>query len=294
MNATMSPKTRLEDWHDRRNRLLSLGSEAPHVVVQIKLLDYLIARYCESEVAHLPARFSLPRKLYWNDRRIVVHHHLGRGQVAGVADKLDAKVRVSQVLQRMSSTDPREGEGFVPAYSADTHRRPLRSYTLNIKLKLGWNADRQIRKQLAKHPILTEKCLAHLFARLTDTTREDANALEFFMQCQNQNILDWTARAWRERLANEKSRVEVTRALEARLAHPDNRTLAAEKIREQLADDVASVRLAAARLLSQLGDLDDVGLLSDLLSLPSSGDEDPAEREVIANAIKTLVHCPSE
>ena len=65
-----------------------------------------------------------------------------------------------------------------------------------------------------------------------------------------------------------------------------------DRIRERLADVSALVRLQAARLLGEIGTLDDVALVSDLLSLPPAADENPQERQVLLDAMRALAHEP--
>ncbi len=48
------------------------------------------------------------------------------------------------------------------------------------------------------------------------------------------------------------------------------------------------VRIRAALQLGERGDLDDIGLLSDLLSLPASLDEHPRERAALVYAMQRL------
>jgi hypothetical protein len=62
----------------------------------------------------------------------------------------------------------------------------------------------------------------------------------------------------------------------------------AEEARMKLCDNDALVRLQAAVRLGQLGDLDDIGLLADLLSLPPSPDEHPCQREALLHAMRRL------
>ena len=130
--------------------------------------------------------------------------------------------------------------------------------------------------------------MQHLFSRLADVTCEDMNALDLFLRCNNKSILDYTVRAWRERVVQGRFTDSVTQKLEARIQSPDNRARAAEMIRESLADDVAPVRIAATHLIAKIGDLDDVGLLSDLLALPESSDEDENERDALTAAMWTI------
>lgn len=62
----------------------------------------------------------------------------------------------------------------------------------------------------------------------------------------------------------------------------------AELLRMALCDRDPTVRVQMAEYLGCVGDLDDIGLLADLLSLPPSDDEHPDERRVLAEAMETL------
>lgn len=62
----------------------------------------------------------------------------------------------------------------------------------------------------------------------------------------------------------------------------------AEAARTRLCSGEAAVRLQAALELGKIGTLDDVGLLSDLLSLPPAPDEHPRERAAILYAMQKL------
>jgi hypothetical protein len=145
-----------------------------------------------------------------------------------------------------------------------------------------------MRRALANHPFLPNACVRHLASRLTDVTLEDANALDLLLRCKNRNIIECTVRAWRDRVAQGRSTGPITDALEARIRHPDNRPRAAELIRERLADDSSRVRIAASLLIAKIGDLDDIGLLSDLLALAKSDDEDLHERDAMTVALRAL------
>jgi hypothetical protein len=61
-----------------------------------------------------------------------------------------------------------------------------------------------------------------------------------------------------------------------------------EAVREKLCDVDPAVRIQAALALGEFGGLDDIGFLSDLLSLPNSADEHPKEREAILHAMRRL------
>jgi len=68
----------------------------------------------------------------------------------------------------------------------------------------------------------------------------------------------------------------------------------AARLREQLADDNADVRLAAIVRLGGIGELDDIALLSDLLFLPKADDEHPLEREAMVDAMLRISQRTSE
>ncbi len=61
-----------------------------------------------------------------------------------------------------------------------------------------------------------------------------------------------------------------------------------EAVRATLCDGDPVVRIQAAAELGEIGDLDDIGLLSDLLSLPPCPDEHPRERESLLHAMRWL------
>ena len=62
----------------------------------------------------------------------------------------------------------------------------------------------------------------------------------------------------------------------------------AEAARTKLCDSDPMVRIQAALQLAEIGDMDDIGLLSDLLSLPTCPDEHPRERETLLYAMQRL------
>lgn len=293
MNCSTTATTRFEDWQQRRQCLLeSSGAPNPRNAAHAKVLDYLISRYRDSTEAHLPARFVLRSDLDWNDRRITVHHHLGRGQVAGVESSDQAELRIAGLVRRMVSTERSEDEEFTPTELPDAPPLPPRVRpiwrSIRWRMKLGWNVDSQLRRALAVYPLLPREWVQHLCSRLADVTYEDTNALELFLRCNNKHILDSTLRAWRKRVVQGRSTDSITQKLEARIQSPDNRARAAEMIRDKLADDEALVRIAATVLIAKIGDLDDVGLLSDLLALPESSDEDENERDALTGAMRTI------
>ena len=61
-----------------------------------------------------------------------------------------------------------------------------------------------------------------------------------------------------------------------------------EAMRSQLCDSDAAVRVTAVGDLGQFGDLDDIGLISDLLTLPRQPDEHPRERQALLSAMQKI------
>jgi hypothetical protein len=61
-----------------------------------------------------------------------------------------------------------------------------------------------------------------------------------------------------------------------------------EALREKLCDADATVRIHAAIKLGEIGGMDDIGLLADVLSVPHADDEHPKERAAILQAMKRL------
>jgi hypothetical protein len=59
-----------------------------------------------------------------------------------------------------------------------------------------------------------------------------------------------------------------------------------EAVRTNLCDSDPLVRIQAAVQLGEIGELDDIGLLSDLLSLPTCPEEHPLERESLLHAMQ--------
>lgn len=292
MDSSIASTTLYDDWQTRRDRLSS-STEAGRLraAPQLKVLDYLLRRYRGTNEGKRPARFCLRSNFSWNDRRIVVHQHLSRGKVAGVKNQAEADNRVASILHRMASDDREEDDTRVVdepmetiIYSPDMIRawKPIRKL-----LKRHLDADYEILAALTQYHFLPRTAMQHLSARLSDISYNDWYAMHLLSQCQNMNTVDYAVRAWRERVAHNQFD-DITEELEKYFRRADRRKMAAEKMREELADPNPSVRLAATSLLEELGELDDVGLLSDLLSLPESDKEDERERDALIHAMKRI------
>ncbi len=69
---------------------------------------------------------------------------------------------------------------------------------------------------------------------------------------------------------------------------PSATNASVEALRGHLCDSDAAVRLAAIGELGRFGDLDDIGLISDLLTLPKQPDENPRERQALLSAMQKI------
>jgi hypothetical protein len=63
---------------------------------------------------------------------------------------------------------------------------------------------------------------------------------------------------------------------------------AADPVRTLLSDECGEVRIAGAQLLAEIGELRDIGVLADLLAMPTLPDEVPEERTALAEAMENL------
>jgi len=117
-----------DDWRVRRARLLPAQKYLPSAAAHGKVLEFLLSRYQDAEVARQVAMFPLPRELALNERAIILNHHLGSGRVAGVKSALEAEARVASILERMSApvAPDDEDDGPWPGNSTLWSRAALR------------------------------------------------------------------------------------------------------------------------------------------------------------------------
>ena len=298
MHTQAAAPTLLEDWQARRHRLLNLPEPGGQLVaLHVQVLEYLITRYEDAPEAARPARYPLEPSLYVNDRAIIVHHHIWQGKVGGVKTEREAHHRVSTILNRMSSEtteEDREREWITlgPMLADPVAWHPtvfgrLRLARLRKALRSGRGLLAAIEAALATYPLLPRAALEYLHQCLADPEQDDLRPAHLLFCCESRSALGYTVLAWRDRLvagANDAVGAE----LRAFFCRAENRTAVLDKIRERLADPHASVRLAAIDLIREIGVLDDVGLLSDLLALPPQPDEHPHERDALVAAMQRI------
>lgn len=288
-------RTLLDDWRVRRQRLADRSDASEqHRQMQLQLLDYLIGRYGELPAAARPARFAAPADVFWNDRAIVVHHHLRQSTVSGVKNQLQANRRVGEIVVHLRAVQQDEADAppgpsdFGEWIESQQDRRevsPRSLVLLSRALRYRLGVKYAIAAALRESPYLPRAALAWLCRRLSSPRKADMAAAELLAQCRGDAAIRYAVRAWRERAAAACDD-RVTQRIEAYLqAETEN----VDCIRERLADVSSLVRLNAARLLGQIGSLDDIALLSDLLTLPPAADEDPNERQMLLDAMRALV-----
>jgi hypothetical protein len=95
----------------------------------------------------------------------------------------------------------------------------------------------------------------------------------------------YIAHAWRMRIAAAACDSVTTRLREA-LWNWDRH--AADPLRCLLSDECCDVRVAAAGLLAEIGELRDIGMFADLLAMAPLPDEGPEERGALADAMEKL------
>jgi hypothetical protein len=294
------PGTLYADWLSRRERLARYrGDREAIVTAQIRVLDYLIERYRDDAAALTSAPPQLDT-VYVNQRAIVINHHRSLGLVAGVKSRQEAGNRIASLVARMYDSGTRADEGLdlgCPAVSSDPwfgHDEP-NERTLREKWQKelawhasGWFVPGALKPRLRKIPYLPRAFIEALYNCAADITKSDQvyiDAAEALSMCRNRIAPDYIARAWRERVAAMQHDA-VTDTLRAALVNWE--ACAADTIRCLLADEISEVRMQAARLLADIGDLRDIGLLGDLLAMPLLPDEEPGERFVLAQAMENL------
>ncbi len=298
MHAEPTGPSLLEDWQFRRKRLEYQALQPEQYrQLQIRVLDYLIDRYRDSPEAARPARSPGRSDLFFDGRAVVVHHHVWRDKVGGVKSERQARDRVTSILHRMSAPAPDEESDeppdfltpdepeLTPAWKrAQASAEAVRIATAILR---RWGVYRAIEAALKASPFISERGVKYLYERIADVDAEEIRAVELLARCENRSALKYAMVAWRDRV--EAGRIdEVTTRLEAYFCRPDLRDRVGDRIRLKLADDHPQIRLRAIALLATIGSLDDVALLSDLLSIPPQHDEDPLERRALALAVEQL------
>jgi hypothetical protein len=286
--------TLYDDWLARRARLREYhGEREPIVAVQLRVLDYLIDRYRDDAAALEPAAPPLD-VVYVNERAIIVNQGSAIGLVAGVKSAHEAADRVAAIMARMQQPAEETDEsddlpgGRAGGWSewnqpSDGALRRLwkeelarfRRGRLDLKVLCG---------QVEGTPFLPIEILEYVYGLVARSDYED-DALTTLARCRNRLALTLSVQAWRKRLAHLWNDA-ATAALRETIVDSGHR--AVDEVRCLLADEIAEVRIAAAEVLAEIGSLRDIGIISDLLSMPTLSDEATDERLVLAHAMEKL------
>lgn len=304
--------TLFEDWQTRRARLSErppAGGEAL-APAQVHVLDYLIKRYEGTPEAAQPARFAILSELFLNRRVMIVHHHLGGGPAASFKRGEDAESRASKILRRIKAQDPqavlerKERSLAENPESEITLARALRNSLSDLSETLKSAAIFEFdtaQSWLSRRfedllPVYQRRVLEyHFYSLMPPAVRPKCNeryltpvlATEKLMRISHPEIPGYVLLAWRENL-QYPDRVEATALNEYLLLSSKYRGAAGELVRAELANSVPAIRERALWMLRRLGNLQDIGLLSDLLNLPAQQDDYPGEREAMLEAMRQL------
>ncbi len=309
MHATAQERTLLEDWQARRKRLADGSLPAEQFAeAQLRVLDFLIGHYADSPEATKPAHGIPASEMYVNNRAIVVFHHVCEKQVAGVKTTKEAQSRMASVLQRMasydqgeedpSSTPPSDSRSETPSWKpvvdpmlspkARPVDRKLWSRVLK-RIAAGKDADRLIVAALLEDPNAPHEVAEHLYERLSDPDLAYPRVAAMLVVCTCFSANCCVFRAWQESV-DEQYQDRITEILEEFCTSAGVRQRTVRQCRAALADDDAETRMLAIDVLGRIGTLEDIGLLSDLLALPPTGDEHPDERAALAEAMERIAN----
>jgi hypothetical protein len=294
------------DWQLRREQLENSADKPEHHGDQLRVLDYLLSRYRDTELARLPALFPLNTVLKFDRRAMLVHHHLGRCEFGGVKTEAEARQRTATILGRLAKLNLQSdvkapGNEMIVAPASAMTSRPSDAEMLSardncaaVKLAMKMHFPARTILKLTRSavgfgPYLTEDVIQFMIKLLSDPKSDPIakECAEIFTRCTNPSAINYAPIIWRERVARRGDDVaarEIARLLTARF----NGARTIEKIRSALADDHASVRIRAAVMLGIAGSAHDIGLLLDLLSLPVAADEGKHERRWYVRTLNKL------
>jgi hypothetical protein len=171
---------------------------------------------------------------------------------------------------------------------SEPNRRTVDEYWRGELLTLRWFGvlnEWRLAARMTGMPFLPRVIIERIYECIATAAEGDSWAAEAMRLCRNRSIVGYTARAWRERIVSQRDDC-VVQTLRDALVNWDRR--ASDTLRCLLADEVGDVRMAAAELLAEIGELRDIGIFSDLLAMAELPDELPEERMVLADAMERL------
>jgi hypothetical protein len=289
MGSSTGAPTLYQDWQARRDRLASSERKSEADRLQIQLLDYLLERYEGALEAQRPAAPEVAMAAEVNERAVVVHHHL-QHLGGGPRSPVQAKDRVSSVLQRLAAhqAGKESDDAAEEPHAAAAHRVSGKLWGKILRrLRWGLKADRLMKRALAQSPYLPASALQHLAQRAARQDREDLEAVHLLVRCENRGVYDLAARIWRERIL-AGCRDAIWQRLEQFFDDPAHREAKLLRLRLELADERVAVRCEALQLLSRIGSLEDINLLADLLAIVPPEKVTAEEHSAILAAMQGL------
>jgi hypothetical protein len=269
--------------------------------IQLQLLDYLIERFRDAPEVRRAARFPLATEMYVNERALLVHNHLWRGQTSGTKSRFEVKNRVSAIVERMraaapgaedvefgAATDelPKRRAAALDSSNEEWSRPPDGKQTLWRRLRSAWSSVLwQLNLPFGLRRHVASAKLRRLFRICANPKRHDVWLLFRLLDCGHPNVPRYAFQAWLDRIRGGCND-DISRHLERSFGVLDEGQL--DSIRALLAHASADVRIVAMEMLAARGTLDEVSLLCDLLNLPQQADEHPRERATLGLAAKRI------
>ncbi|NLS90936.1 MAG: hypothetical protein GXX96_01955 [Planctomycetaceae bacterium] len=276
----------------------------------MRVLDYLIRRYGETEVARRPARrVALPTAVV-NTRAMVVHHHLWSGVVAGVKSRSQAQQRIANVLHRMEdSFGSAEEDGTDESHSINPFDEP-EDYpfptrhrwgrTVFWAFRLGCGRLKAVRRSLAHSPFLPEYAVKYLLEGPGLTAAEHVQAIKMLACCASRYVFESAVEALADRLESAgcdpvcKALADLLRRpVVQEFYYPKTVKTAQMRLRERLASEAPDQRRRAIGVLGLLGDLQDISLLADLAAVGDVDGAFPNETTALLAAMDQISRRPN-
>ena len=290
-------RTLYEDWQLRRARL-DTAEPLPHFGDQARVLDYLLNRFANDPIAQEPARFPFSSELVLNSdtilRTIIVRRHLKCGEFGATRNPADAHTRARTILTRIAKLDL-QADACAPNSRINFFLLPDGSDIAPFRYCRGLFSRRVIdetdrfvarcKAQLSRGGTLCHEDMIGLKGLLRRTLSGEnlkaslSEVLNALALCGYDDITSYLLECW--------ARVIFPNALDEIETYLRTNDLGADLLRSRLASDNSAERTFAAHVLGQLGSLNDIGLLQDLLALPEMKAES-AERAAYLSAINYL------
>jgi hypothetical protein len=292
MSAALRVRTLYDDWLERRYALAAADDHSPYHRTHLRVLDYLLHRYKEDAASLEPLPPPL-KAVYVNHRAIIINHHLREGTISGVKSRSESHDRMSRIVARLQvdslGRPQEESDAKEPARPVKFYKpqdaRALRLWKRLERLARATHylPRNKIAALLNVHPHLPEPVVARLVSSLSWHDNADFEGdLHLLVKCRNSTVAKRLVEVW-YRPVCDVEQAEVHIRLQKALL--DIGVHAAPHLRPLLDDQSAKVRLEACWLLGELGELRDISLLADLLTMPTTDDEHRDERTVLANAM---------